>query len=190
VRRKANNHAYAASKYRKSLPHLLKETGDRCTYSLQHVDEIGMRTMEVDHFNPTFRCKRRHWHGNLMAATRHCNGNKGDAWPTAEEQADGCHYLDPYECSDYGDHIREDEKTGELVGITRAGRYHLTMLDLNADHLVKARLRRTKLRTKVLASAFALGNDDIGDKIASLHEAAQVLEEEILSISIPRLPLI
>lgn len=46
---------------------------------------------------------------------------------------------------DYGPHMVEDSMTHLLVGLTPAGRYHIRMCDLNADHLVTERRDRAEI---------------------------------------------
>lgn len=130
--------------HRRALPTLLLETSNRCAYSQQHIDDFGDRVMEVDHFNPKQKGKRKDRHGDLLCASRHCNGVKWKRWPTSEEVNSGARFLNPYKEVDYGVHIVEVVETGRLLGLTQAGKYHVRHLGLNAEFLVKARLRRTK----------------------------------------------
>lgn len=103
--------------------------------------------MDIDHHNPTLRHPARNAYNNLFLATAHCNRKKGGIWPTPEQRAQGIRYLNPCEEMDYGVHIFEDPATFELWGDSPAGRYHIRMLDLNAEHLVRERRRRHLLRT-------------------------------------------
>jgi hypothetical protein len=107
--------------------------------------------MDVDHFDPTIKDNYRQPYENLFLATRHCNGKKQDMWPDAEMRSQGIRFLDCTKEHDYGDHILEDPKTHRVFGITPAGRYHVRILDLNADVFVKNRRMRSELR-KVMTS--------------------------------------
>lgn len=128
------------------MPFLLSDFGGRCAYSLQHVERVGYRCMEVDHFNPNLRGPARHRYSNLFPATRHCNGSKSGLWPHAELRKAGVRFLNPTKEHDYGVHIFEDPQSHELVGVTPAGKYQIRCCDLNSPHLVLERRDRAKLR--------------------------------------------
>ena len=176
---------YAKTTYRKALKELLGETGGRCGYSMQHVRDFGTRTMEVDHFNPTLKHPPRNRHGNLIAASRHCNGFKSQTWPSSEKQAKGLRFINPYEEMDYGVHIVEDLKTGKLVGKTDAGRWHIEMLDLNTEHLVTKRLDRTKLANMLKKCAYVSGADPTNGVFEALKDLLPTVHETMLSTMIP-----
>lgn len=82
----------------------------------------------------------------------------------------------------------EDWKTGRLVGRTHTGKWHIEILDLNADHLVQKRRDRTRLRNTFLAAALASGTDStdglIREVLAKLAEA----QASMLPVMIPELP--
>lgn len=123
--------------------------------------------MEVDHFDPRLKKMRVQLYRNLMLATRHCNGAKRDTWPNEEEQALGLRLLNPCDELDYGAHLFEDPETHELVGKTPAGRYHITVCDLNATHLVNERRDRAAIR-KQLARSFTY---ETGPNLIALLES-------------------
>jgi len=137
---------FTASTYRKAIPYLLQDFEGRCAYSLQHVNRVGLKLMEVDHFNPNLRGPARNNYSNLFPATRHCNGAKQDTWPTAQLAKLGVRFLNPSKEQDYGVHIFEDPTSHQLVGTTPAGKYHIRCCDLNAPHLVLERAERARLR--------------------------------------------
>lgn len=128
------------------MPYLLADFEGRCAYSLQHVNRVGNRRMEVDHFNPNLRGPARNSYSNLFPATRHCNGSKKDTWPEPQFAKLGARFLNPTKEQDYGVHIFEEAVTHRLVGITPAGKYHVRCCDLNAPHLVLERAERARLR--------------------------------------------
>jgi hypothetical protein len=105
--------------------------------------------MEIDHFDPRKKLDRYQNYENLFLASRHCNGAKRDIWPTDDELMLRIRFLNCCEEWDYGDHILEYPNTGFLYGVTRAGRFHIRVCHLNAEHLVKWRLERTKKRQEV-----------------------------------------
>ena len=109
---------------------------------MQHYRMLGETTMEVDHFNPKLPYRQRHNYQNLRPATHHTNLAKSDNWPTRAEQRQGMRFLDCCREEDYGKHIFEDPMTHELVGATPAGRWHIEMCDLNADHYIRERADR------------------------------------------------
>lgn len=137
---------FTESTYRKAKSFLLRDFGWRCAYSQQHLDRVGYKCMEVDHFNPTLKGFARNNYLNLFPATRHCNGSKSNCWPSSKARKVGIRFLNPCQEMDYGVHIFEDPNTYELVGVTPAGIYHIRYCDLNAPHLVLERKDRSKLR--------------------------------------------
>lgn len=137
---------FTASTYRKAIPYLLRDFEGRCAYSLQHVNRVGLKLMEVDHFNPNLRGPARNNYSNLFPATRHCNGSKQDTWPDAHFTKLGARFLNPTKEQDYGVHIFEDPLSHLLVGTSPAGKYHVRCCDLNSPHLVLERAERARLR--------------------------------------------
>lgn len=105
--------------------------------------------MEIDHHDPTLRNYERSKYENLFLATRHCNNKKRANWPSSTERKKEIRFLNCCKEMDYGVHILEDVSTGELVGMTPAGRYHIRTCDLNAPHFVRERRERTQLLGKL-----------------------------------------
>lgn len=135
---------FTNSTYRKAIDPLLTAFENRCAYSMQHMDRAGGRKcMEVDHFKPKGR--KRNAYTNLLPATRHCNGAKGQNWPTKAQSRQGLRLLNPCREVDYGVHLFEDPATHEVVGKTPAGKWHIRVCDLNAPHLVRERKDRAKI---------------------------------------------
>ncbi len=140
--RKANPPRYYYN-HRKYLEYLRQDFEDRCAYSMQHWKRAGgMGAMDIDHFNPKLRKEARNRYENLYLATRHCNGHKWKTWPSRAEWELGIRFLDPCKETDYGLHIFEDPDTFELWGATVAGRFHIRVLDLNAEHFIEERKAR------------------------------------------------
>ncbi len=168
--------------YRKAaIEALRRDFQDRCAYSCQHLNRAGgLRCMEIDHFDPRLKDKFIQRYDNLFLATRHCNGAKGDTWPTRAEQALGLRFLNSCAEQDYGKHIFEDPETHRLVGVTHAGRYHIRMLDLNADHLVAERGERAKIRTLLTRLAFMLKRGRSEAKAVELIAALRRQVEEMM----------
>lgn len=126
---------------------MLKDFGDRCAYSLMHVDEAYV--LEVDHFNPRLKSKHQQSYTNLMPAFGECNRTKGMTWPSHADLASGLRFLDPTKEIDYGVHIFEEPDTHQLKGVTPAGRYHIRVLGLNSKYLVERRRLRSHFRRLV-----------------------------------------
>lgn len=179
---------YAKTGYRSALKNLLGESQGRCGYSMQHVSDFGLRTMEVDHFNPTLKHPPRNLHGNLIAASRHCNGFKSETWPSERMQQKGIRFLNPYSEGDYGVHIIEERSTGLLKGKTPAGRWHIEMLDLNAEFLVQKRLDRTKILTSLKKCAYVSGADPTNGAYDALNTLLPTVKDSILLAMIPEIP--
>jgi hypothetical protein len=177
-RRRPENHVYVD--HRKAFPKLMEESENRCAYSLVHVDYLGEMTMEVDHYNPTFSKRRRNWHGNLVPATRECNGLKSNYWPTDEQLGSGLYIINPYEEHDYGKHMTLDPETGKLRGETRTGRFQIAKLNLNAPRLVGQRLLSLRIRAKGATGAAYSSLDDSG----ALFKALMLIFEETKTLGL------
>jgi hypothetical protein len=117
------NKKFKRYKYGKAIDDLMVDFDGRCAYSMQHHSRAGK--LEVDHFDP--RLKKDLWHhcDNLFPASRHCNGIKGDTWPTKHEEQEGCRFLNPCLEQDYGEQIFERPDNHLLVGTTPAARWHI-----------------------------------------------------------------
>ncbi|MDH7502017.1 MAG: hypothetical protein QHJ82_04785 [Verrucomicrobiota bacterium] len=85
---------------------------------------------------------------------------------------------------DYGEHIFEDSHTHWLVGVTPAGRFHIRMLDLNADHLVAERRERAEIRQLLANAPFTLRP---GRSSESLTDLLSVLRKQVEEM-IPEFP--
>lgn len=188
ARKKSIEWLYRPTRYRTALGILLNESEGRCAYSLEHVDDVGRKLIEVDHFDPTLKHPERNRHGNLLPATRHVNGSKGQYWPSAADLKMGLYIINPYAEADYGTHIIEVPATGELRGLTPTGRWHIERLDLNADHLVLKRLDRTKFIQAIKQTAFSTGSDPSGKQFKTLVAALKEFEKSYLTKTIPPLP--
>lgn len=143
---------------KKALPHLLVDFDGRCAYSMRHIRASGKTAMHVDHVNPKLTGRARHLYKNLVLAVAQCNGKKVDTWPSKSEIKKGIRFLDPCAEQDYGCHIFEDPATSELVGVTSEGRFHIDMLDLNAETFVWERRLRAAYRTLASSPAQILGS--------------------------------
>jgi hypothetical protein len=175
--------------HRKYLKFLLADFESRCGYSCQHLDRAGgIGCMDVDHFNPHLPLPQRNEYRNLILATRHCNGKKGDRWPTAAQKRQGMRFLNPCEERDYGLHIFEDPDTFELWGATPAGVYHVRYLDLNASHLVRERRRRYQLRKLKKAAYFVSARRIDSDALAGVRAFNQEVEKMIVPLPQKRRP--
>lgn len=170
--------------YRKyALPALVRDFDDRCAYSMQHRRRAGgsILLMEIDHFDPTLTGRNRHRYENLFLASRYCNNRKRKNWPSREHRDRGIRFLNCCKEIDYGEHIFEDPASNRLFGVSPAGKYHITMLDLNAPHLVEERKDRSELRRLLFEEC----------KVVKKSEAAiqlfHVLERE-LGYMIPPIP--
>jgi len=174
--------------YRKvALEPLRRDFEDRCAYSCQHLSRAGgLKCMEIDHFDPRKKDRFIQEYENLFLATRHCNGAKSKFWPSGAEQALGLRYLNPCREQDYGVHIFEDSQTHLLVGITPAGKYHIRMCDLNADHFAAERRDRAEI-WEMLRSAVTVKRNQMPQVAAELAEALRKQAEQMIQ-EFPHLP--
>jgi hypothetical protein len=177
--------------HRNYLKFLLVDFESRCGYSCQHVDRAGgISCMDVDHHNPLLPLPQRNDYKNLILATRHCNGKKGERWPTLDQRNRGLRFLNPCEEPDYGVHIFEDPDTFELWGATPAGVYHIRYLDLNSPHLVRERLRRHELRKLKKGAHFITTRrrDRDPDALAGVRAFNDEVEKMIIPLPQKRRP--
>ena len=96
--------------------------------------------LTVDHFCPVSAggddCDE-----NLVYACVRCNQYKGALRPEVTNCANEQCLLHPLR-DDLAAHIREDERTGRLQGLTARGRFHIIALRLNRPALIIHRQRR------------------------------------------------
>jgi hypothetical protein len=96
--------------------------------------------LTVDHFRPV-SAGGDHSEANLVYACVRCNQYKGALLPEAMDRAQERRLLHPLR-DDLLAHIREDESTGRLEGLTATGRFHIAALRLNRPALIVHRQRR------------------------------------------------
>lgn len=132
--------------YGRALPELLRDFEGRCAYCRRHLPSRGPRFIEIDHFDPREKKAFIQRYANLFLADRECNGKKRDIWPSQQDQSEGTRFLNCCDEMDYDEQIVENPATHELIGLTRAARFHIRILDLNASHLVIERARRHRFR--------------------------------------------
>jgi len=143
--------------------------------------------MEIDHFNPTLTGVARNDYKNLFLATRHCNNAKRDKWPDRSLRRKGVRLLNPCEEQDYGPHILEHPETHRLVGLTPAGRYHISICDLNASHLVTERKERAdcwRLLEKTPITLKSEGRACLDEVLKSLKEQVEKMIPKIDYLSV------
>jgi hypothetical protein len=165
-----------------ALESLRRDFGDRCAYSMQHALRLGgLKSLEVEHFNPKLKKRLVQDYANLFLTSRHCNGAKGKKWPSASEIGDGLRFLNPCLEADYGAQIFEDPKTHQLFGTTPAARWHIRMLDLNANHLVYERMERSARLARVAAQSVAVDGDfeKAGEVVTSYRELLEAYIPDI-----------
>lgn len=174
---------------RRALPCLLRDFQKRCAYSMRHARFAdGEERMEVDHFNPTLRGEDRHRYKNLYLSCGHCNRKKSNYWPTRAEVSRGLRLLDPCAEQDYGLHIYEDPHTHLLTSSTPAGRYHITILDLNAPTFVNERTARAEIRAECSRSmGYRLSGDDWLSDLAEVSAFCELIDALIPEIPPPPL---
>lgn len=164
-RGKAPERVLTTSQYRKALPELRRDFHDRCAYCMRH---IGTETeMQVDHFDPRMKQDKIQVYSNLFLADAHCNGAKSDEWPTDEERAAGCRFLNCCEEEDYDKVIFEDFDTHELIGTTTAAKYHIEVIDLNDPGLILERKHRFDMLAKLNALLDKTSSDPVEQKLVS-----------------------
>ena len=148
--------------YRKALPELRRDFEDRCAYCMRH---IGTETeMQIDHFDPRKNDDKIQEYSNLFLSDAHCNGAKHDIWPTADEQAVCCRFLNCCDEYDYG----------------TVATYHIEMIDLNDPGLVDSRRFRAEIMAKLeCARENAESNPKIMEAVDKLSKMAHELIPDI-----------
>jgi hypothetical protein len=96
--------------------------------------------LTVDHFRPV-SAGGDDSDANLVYACVRCNQYKGALLPDATELAYEQRLLHPLR-DDLLAHLREDESTGHMEGLTATGRFHIAALRLNRSALIMHRQRR------------------------------------------------
>ena len=168
-------------RYRKALPELRRDFGDRCAYCMKHLATES--EMQVEHFDPRQKKDKIQNYSNLFLAGAHCNGAKHDAWPTKEEQELGCRFLNCCEEQDYDGVIFEDPETHLLVGTSVAARYHIETIDLNDPGLVAERKKRFQIAKTILSLKERVLKDPSAQKL--LDDLAAQLKDFIPIIKTP-----
>ena len=82
--------------------------------------------------------------------------------------------------------IFEDPKTHLLVGVTPAGKYHIRLCDLNADHFVTERQDRAEI-WELLHSAFTVKRNQLPQMDPELVGALRKQAEQMIP-KFPHLP--
>ncbi len=113
--------------------------GNCCGYcGISETDAGGELT--VDHYEP-ISAGGDDSDENLVYACVRCNQYKGAFAPSEAQQAQGLRLLHPLR-DNIAEHLRENEATGRLEGLTPLGAFHIASLALNREALVAHRLRR------------------------------------------------
>ncbi len=142
---------------------------------MRHMENSGgKRHMDVDHFDPTLRGKKRDAYSNLMLATHHCNMMKNATWTkVAAGGAGAISLLNPCEERDYGKHLFEDAHSHELIGVSERGRLQIDTMDLNHPTFVQERRQRADyFAIKRGAAAYIKGSFVEVLKVIALADAA------------------
>lgn len=173
---------FSASTYRKAKKYLIQDFEGRCAYSMQHYELVGLKVMDVDHYNCTLSGAPRNEYKNLYLSTRHCNGAKGAKWRLKDGHRE-LRLLDPCNEIDYGNLIFENPQTHKLEGTTPSAIWHIRILDLNAPHLVKEREDRAAFENLKAAA----GVDLLAAVLQAAPEETKVLMNHFEKM-IPAIP--
>ena len=110
-----------------------------CGYCGASETDVGGE-LTIDHFHPV-SAGGDDSDENLVYACVRCNQYKGALLPEATDRAQERRLLHPWRDA-LAAHIREDESTGRLEGLTATGRFHIAALRLNRPALIVHRQRR------------------------------------------------
>lgn len=111
----------------------------RCGYCGVAEADVGGE-LTADHFHPV-SAGGDDSDDNLVYACVRCNQYKGAQLPSATASGKGLRLLHPLN-DDLTVHLREDEVTGRLEGLTEEGRFHIAAFRLNRPALLGHRQRR------------------------------------------------
>ena len=148
-----------------------------CGYCWISETDVGGE-LTVDHFHPVSGGGDDS-DENLVYACVRCNQYKGALLPEVTDRAQAQRLLHPLR-DDLPAHIREDENTGLLQGLTATGRFHIVALRLKRPALIVHRQRRylaALLETR-LAQALA-ENKALRERIAQRELYITYLEERL-----------
>lgn len=114
--------------YTRYRPSLRRDFKNRCAYCLTHEFFVGGEAgFQIDHYRPQKGAYARPdlvaEYTNLYWSCSECNGNKGEVWPSPEDESQGFCYIDP--CTPEGDHEQHwrFHRDGSLEALTDAGEY-------------------------------------------------------------------
>ena len=157
----------------------MRDFDGRCAYSMQHHTRCGQ--LEVDHFDPRRKKDLIQDYNNLFPASRLCNRKKSNTWPTREEIAAGCRFLNPCEEVDYGEQVFEAPLTHRLVGTNPAANWHIRVCGLNADTLVYERRRRAEHWDTIKRTVIRVKGDQqrVGELIQKFRWEVELMIPEI-----------
>jgi hypothetical protein len=119
----------------------------RCAYCLTHEYFLGGEAnFVIDHRRPRngeyARPDLANDYTNLYYACNECNQNKGDAWPSPTQEAEGYAWIDP--CDAEGDHERHwrISPEGTITWLTPVGEYTVKRLLLHRREWLKRHWRK------------------------------------------------
>ncbi len=114
--------------YTRYRPALRRDFQNRCAYCLSHEFFMGGEAgFEIDHYRPQNGTYPRPdlvtEYSNLYWSCGECNSNKGDIWPSPEDESQGLRFIDP--CTPEGDHEKHwhYHRDGTLEALTLAGEF-------------------------------------------------------------------
>jgi uncharacterized protein (TIGR02646 family) len=114
--------------YTRYRPSLRRDFKNRCAYCLTHEYFVGGEAgFEIDHYRPQNGMYARPdlvaEYTNLYWSCGECNSNKGEVWPSPEDESQGFCFIDP--CIPEGDHEKHwiFNRDGSLKALTSAGEY-------------------------------------------------------------------
>lgn len=187
VRKHDKNECFTEWTYRKkSFGQLMDDFSQRCAYSMLHVADASEHNMEVDHHNPNLKGKKLHSYGNLYPAYSICNNAKRHVWPTKKDLNKRRRFLDCCKEIDYGVHLFEDAKTGEIKATTPEGLYHSENCDLNNPWLKQKRVERLEDK-QILATLRHFAASPVASERLKAQDGIPILEAR-LQRAIPEIP--
>jgi hypothetical protein len=165
-----------------ALPSLLADFGRRCAYCLSHSECVGGdNAFEIDHFRPTSKGGSYTNYQNLFLACRQCNKHKLNFWPDDDERKMRARFLNCTEESDYNELLFENSQSQIVPHLdSKPAIYHCRILKLNRIDLVKARLKRTalisKLKDREKLKQLNLTPEKVEELITDIVELTQLIE--------------
>src|SRR5262249_39905090 len=181
------------SNYRDYKPILREDFQYRCAYCLLHEGDPyggGLRHFQIDHFRPRVKFPLLlTTYSNLYYCCAWCNRNKGQKWPTDDQQQRGFSFVDPCAEDLYETHAKL-ESDGGLTSHSSAGDYTIREIRLNSRMLKRLRRNRIEAQERVQTTQARISQleaeqEPQAELISELKDKIVQLTEKYINPKVP-----